>query len=181
MQSASKPKVWQPLLIFVVFIVGGWWLLNTFTTRNPNWFRRTQPVYTPERLDIYADGTVTEVGPGDIGFDRLVEALNATLSRFTNYDKVDVGLSDETLGDYEERGVVVVAHYGEDLQFNLPVRFVNVNTLLIPIVGRHSNARYVFLGTDSAYQAGALQVENREPLDRALQELGYLNGDEAGS
>lgn len=174
MEPAKQASVWQPLLILLVVAGGIWWLITTVTTGNPLWFTRVQPDYTPERIVVYHQGQQTTLLPTDAGFSEMTNALQEILSSFRTRDLVSVGLSESTRAAYREDGVVVEAYYPEEIRFNLPVRFTQVDALLVPVVGRHSEREYVFIGRNGEFVGGALQVTSRAPLDAVLAELGYL-------
>lgn len=174
MEPAKQASVWKPLLVLVVVVGGAWWLITTMSTGNPLWFSPVQPDYTPERLVIYHEGELETLVPGDTGFEEVSVALHEILSAFRSRDLISVGISDNTRQAYRETGVVVEAYYPEDIAFNLPVRFSGVDALLIPVLGRHSEREYVFIGRNGEFVGGALQVTSRDPLDNALRDLGYL-------
>ena len=174
MEPAKQASVWQPLLILLIVAAGAWWLITTMTTGNPLWFSRVQPDYTPERIVIYHEGQQTTLLPANAGFTEITTALQEILSSFRTRDLVSVGLSDSTRADYRENGVVVEVYYPQEIEFNLPVRFTQVDALLVPVVGRHSDREYVFIGRNGEFVGGALQVVSRAPLDAVLGELGYL-------
>lgn len=48
-----------------------------------------------------------------------------------------------------------------------------INHLIIPIDGRHSGSRFVFVGDDDKWLASALIMENPQPLFTTLNELGF--------
>lgn len=169
----KRASLKEPLIIFVVIVLILIWGLNAFNTGNPLWFLPIQPVYRPSRVLIHYYGQATELRPGDEGFDAIDEALNETLSDFQSRDLVSIGIGEQTLADYYNEEFVLEAFYGQNVEFNLPIRLTKINTLLFPIDARHAERNYVFIGNNREYRAGALQVTSREALDAALAELGF--------
>lgn len=166
-------SILQPLLIFlgaVLFIV---YLVGALNTGNWLWVLPIQPDYEPARILIRDQGQVTEYRPGDSGFAELAAALNLAFADFSNLDLIPIGLSDETLQDYNESSLVIEIYYPQDIRFNTIVRMRNVNQLLIPIEGRHAGNRYVFLGADGRWLTGAFVMTNDQPVRDALAALGY--------
>lgn len=166
-------SILQPLLIFlgaVLFIV---YLVGALNTGNWLWVLPIQPDYEPARILIRDQGQVMEYRPGDSGFAELAAALNLAFADFSNLDLIPIGLSDETLQDYNESSLVIEIYYPQDIRFNTIVRMRNVNQLLIPIEGRHAGNRYVFLGADGRWLTGAFVMTNDQPVRDALAALGY--------
>jgi len=119
-------------------------------------------------------GRSTEYRPGDPGFDQLAAAFDTAFADFNNSDFVPLGLSEDTLREYDDTATVVEIYYPQDVRFNLPVRMRHINQLLIPITGRHSGNRYVFLGSDGRWLTGALTMSDDAPIHDALRALGHL-------
>lgn len=174
MQPAKKINVSQPILILLGVALGTWWLINTLNTGNPFWFVPFQPINTPSRLVIYHYGEKTTLRPGDDNFSEITTGLNESLSSFRNTDFINIGLSDNTQQRYYEEEFIVEIFFSQNVEFNLPIRFENINQLLIPIDARHSGNEYVFIGRNRAFQAGALQVEDMAPFEAALQLAGFF-------
>ncbi len=173
----KRTSLKEPLLIFLVIALIIIWGLNAFNTGNPLWFLPIQPQYRPSRVLIHYYGQVIELRPGDEGFDTLDEGLNVTLSDFQSRDLVSIGVGEQTLADYYNKEFVLEAFYGQDVEFNLPIRQTGINTLLFPIDARHAERNYVFIGNNREYRAGALQVVSREALDAALAEIGFAKNE----
>jgi hypothetical protein len=176
MEPAKPVKIWQPLLVLVLFAVGIIWLVNTFNTGNPLWFWSGQPEFRPSRIIIHHYGTATTLEPGMEGYEALTAALNESFANFVNAGLVDIGISEETVARYYEQEFVLEVTYPETIQFNTAVRMTNVNQLLIPIDGRHSEQAYVFLGNNGFWLAGAMQLPGLGPIEGVLRELGYVKG-----
>ncbi len=156
------------VLLLIIYAVGA---LNT---GNWLWFSPVQPEYKPSRVLVRVAGQSTEYRPGDAGFDELTAAFDTAFADFSNTDFVPLGLGEDTLREYNETATVVEIYYPQDIRFNLPVRMRNVDQLLIPIEGRHAGNRYVFLGSNGRWLAGALTMSDDMPILDALRALGHL-------
>lgn len=166
-------SILQPLLMFLGAILLIVYLVGALNTGNWLWVLPIQPDYEPARIIIRDYGQATEFRPGDDGFAELADALDLAFADFSNLDLIPIGLSDETLQDYNESSLVMEIYYPQDIRFNSIVRMSNVNQLLIPIEGRHAGNRYVFLGADGRWLTGAFVMTNDQPIRDALGTLGF--------
>lgn len=171
----NKPggSVLQPLLIFLGAALLIVYLVGALNTGNWLWMLPIQPDYEPARILIRDHGRTTEYRPGDPGFSELTAALDLAFADFSNLDLIPIGLSDETLQDYNQSSLVMEIYYPQDIRFNTIVRMSNVDQLLIPIEGRHAGNRYVFLGADGRWLTGAFVMANDQPVRDAIIALGY--------
>lgn len=174
MYTLPKIKLWEPLLILIGVAAGILWLLNTLNTGNPLWFLPIQPIYEPSRIIVRNYGETVTIHRGEPGYAELSQALNETLSGFENIALVPIGLSEETLRRYNEEELVVEAYYADEVEFNTPVRMQGVKQLLVPIDATHAGKRYLFLGANGEWRAGAMVVKDDTPLRNAMRVLGYL-------
>jgi hypothetical protein len=173
MEPVKPVKIWQPFVVLALFACGVIWLINTFNTSNPLWFWPRQPELRPSRILIYHYGTAMTLEPGMEGYEELTAVLNQSFAGFNNSALVNVGIGDETVARYYEEEFVLEITYPGTIQFNTPVRMDNVNQLLIPIDGRHSDQGFVFIGNNGFWLAGAMQLADLEPLRAELRRQGY--------
>ncbi len=160
-------------LTVAVSILGVFYLVGWLNTGNPLWMFPVQPEYEPSTIIIRDNGEETVLKKGMPGFLELTDALNEAFSDFANADLIPVGLSENTLNEYQESGFVLEIRYPENIQFNTPVRMRTINQLLIPIEGRNSGERFVFIGNNGKWLAGAMAMASDEPIMQALRDLGY--------
>lgn len=165
----------QPFLILVIAFVLIAYLVGALNTGNWLWFLPIQPKFDPSLILVRDHGQSAEYRPGVSGFIELSNALDVSLADFSNLDLVPMGLSDETLQEYNESAIIVEIYYPQDIRFNTVVRMRNVNQLLIPIEGRHAGNRYIFLGSDGRWLTGALVMADDKPIMNALRQLGYID------
>lgn len=175
--AESKPggSVLQLFLMVGLIAVGIFYVVGWLNTGNPLWMLPVQPEYEPQRILIRVDGEETALQKGMPGFIELTDAFNIAFSDFTNADLIPLGLSDETLEEYQHSGTVIEIFYNQDIRFNTPVRMRNINHLLIPIEGRNANDRYVFMGANDKWLAGAMVMTSDATIFQALRDLGYID------
>jgi hypothetical protein len=164
----------QPFLMMIAVFAVIAYLVGAMNSGNWLWILPIQPKYEPSRVIVRVNGEITEYRPGIAGFFELTEAFDAAFADFSNLDLVPMGLSDDTLQEYDQSSVVVEIQYPQDIRFNTIVRMNNVSRLLIPIVGRHAGNRYMFLGSDERWLTGALVMADDQPIYNALRELGHI-------
>jgi hypothetical protein len=176
MEPLPKFKLREPLLILVFAFLLIFWAINALNTGNIFWFLPVQPTFQPTRIVVRNYGQTVDLQPGAPGFTELSQALTETFANgFDNTALVSIGLSDETLRRYAEEELVIESYYGQDISFNTRVRMNGVTQLLIPLDGTHDDQRYLFMGRDGDWRAGALQMTDDSPLRNAMRELGYLS------
>lgn len=167
-------SVLQPFLMMIAIFAVIAYLVGAMNSGNWLWILPIQPKYEPSRIIVRVNGEVTEYRPGIDGFFELTAAFDAAFADFSNLDLVPMGLSEETLQEYDQSSVVVEIQYPEDIRFNTIVRMRNVNRLLIPIEGRHAGNRYMFLGSSERWLTGALVMADDQPIYDALRALGHI-------
>ncbi|HEY1407710.1 MAG TPA: hypothetical protein VF434_02160 [Promineifilum sp.] len=173
--SRAGGSILQPILTLLAAILLIAYVVGALNTGNWVWFLPIQPKFEPTRILVRDQGQSIEYRDGVTGFIELKRALDLALADFSNSDLVPLGLSDETLLEYNQSAVVVEVYYPEDIRFNTAVRMRNVNKLLIPIEGRHAGNRYIFLGTDGSWLTGAMVMADDAPLHEALRQLGHIH------
>jgi hypothetical protein len=178
METTTKFKLREPLLILVFAFLLIFWAINALNTGNVFWFLPVQPTFQPTRIVVRNYGQTVDLQPGAPGFSELSQALTETFANgFDNTALVSIGLSDETLRRYAEEELVIESYYGQDISFNTRVRMNGVTQLLIPVEGTHDDQRYLFMGAHGDWRAGAMVMSDDSPLRNAMRELGYLPGE----
>ncbi len=172
MIKQKKPQLISPLLIAISVVLLVVWGFYALTTGNPLWFRpMPERSYDFDRIVIYHYGNSIEAQSGSDEFRALEAALNQALGRFRG--RVPVGLSNATLEDYYEKEFVIELLFSSDIGLTISLSDTTVNQLLIPIDGRHSGNRFVFVGNNDDWLASALIMEDPQPIFTVLDELGY--------
>ncbi len=177
METLPKIRLWQPVSILIAVALFILWLINALNTNNVLWFLPIQPIYEPSRIVIRNYGETVTIRRGEPGYSELKDALNETFSGFDNTALVPIGLSEETVRRYNEEELVLEAYYADDITFNTSVRMKHIRQLLMPIDATHAGNRYLFIGANGTWNAGAMVVEDDQPIMDAMRLLGYLKID----
>ncbi len=109
---------------------------------------------------------------GHAQFYTIAEAATASLRELNNTDLINIGLSEQTLHDYDTNSIVLKLYYAKPVQFNTLARTGKPTELLIPIEGRHAGGGYVFRGARGEWWPGALRMADPTLLYQVLQEIG---------
>ncbi|MCP5100345.1 MAG: hypothetical protein GY943_32740 [Chloroflexi bacterium] len=173
LKHPSKIRLIEPLLTLLAFGVAAIYLLNVFNTGNWFWFKGTTTEINPSRIVIVENGTRTLLQPGTPNFNLIADATKQSLSKFSNTDLISVGLSDQTMADYETESLIVEIYFDNPVQFNTLARTGEPTQLLIPIDGRHANGRYVFRGDKGEWWFGAIRMADPTALYQALEQMGF--------
>ena len=175
MDHPSKIKIFQPIITLLAVLLLIIWLVNVLNTGNWLWFLPYQPAYQPTRIIVHNYGQTEILQPGIPGFIELTDALNESFSKgFDSTSLVSIGLSDDTLQRYNEEELVIEAHYPNQVRFNTSARMKNVRSLLVPIDATHDGQRYLFMGTNGNWLAGALVMSDDSSIMETMVTLGYL-------
>lgn len=171
-RKVGRPRVLDALLVFVLFSLLVIYGVIALSSNDPFWM---WPFFTakPSKLVLYQQGQIYEIGPESPAYEPLVETLNRALSKVVGFQET-LGLSEETLAEYRTRAVVLEIYYPRPVSVHSRFSFGRPNTLLIPLVGSHSEANVVFGGLDGGYWPGALTLKDLQPLKDQLAALGFF-------
>jgi hypothetical protein len=143
-------------------------------SQDPLWFLSRAEIPDPQRIVIRVDGEETVLTPSAADYDLIVGAMREALSGFKNWAPGSTGLSEATLTEYQNHGIVLEFYFVEPVDFHLPFNDGNPTALLVPIQGRHGGEGYVFRGKHGSWWAGQLIMSNAQALNDALSALGYV-------
>ncbi|HEX6386190.1 MAG TPA: hypothetical protein VF177_16080 [Anaerolineae bacterium] len=173
MKHPNQIRVLEPFIGIIIFGVLVVYLVNVFNTNNWLWFQSKATNVRPSRIIIVDHGQRTILTPGHEGFSSLADAASQALSKLNNSELVNVGLSEETLSDYETRSLVLELYFDSPVHFNTMARIGEPTQLLIPIEGRHADSGLVFLGARGEWWYGAVRMADPTPIYAALARMGY--------
>jgi hypothetical protein len=137
------------------------------------WFRGGASVPDPNRVVIWFDGQETVLTPGSPGYEVIVSAVRAALSRFENLAPLGAGLNEASLTEYQHTGTLLELTFDTPPDFHLPFSDGRPTGLLFPIEGKLGGKGYVFRGRDGRWWSGQLVMSDPQPLYDALSALGY--------
>jgi hypothetical protein len=173
LKHPSKIRVIEPLMTLLIFGAAAIYLLNVFNTGNWLWFKGTTTEINPTRVVIIEKGERTVLQPGTANFNLIADAAKQSLRKFSNTDLISIGLSAQTMTDYETDALIVEIYFDNPVQFNTLARTGEPTQLLIPIDGRHADGRYVFRGDKGEWWFGAIRMADPSALYQALEQMGY--------
>jgi hypothetical protein len=151
------------LIFFVVMSVG---------TQDLLWF---WPAFDaqPDAIIVRCYGDTLEVDPDSTAFQELVEALSQGLWGLKHW--TDLSLSSSTLQRYRywEDTFVLEFVYNSPIRIHSHYRyFSNVDTLIVPLVGRHAGTYPIFGLKQGSPSAGSLHLMTSDPLLEIVRERG---------
>jgi hypothetical protein len=115
----------------------------------------------PHRIVVHCYGEDMVIEPGEASFEPVNSAVNDSLSGTKRWDSLS--MSDNTYADYQTSSVMMVLELG----YNPPTRihsyykfFKNIDTIIIPLDGRHASANTVFGRLRGNTLAGSFHVDS---------------------
>ena len=173
MKHPGKIRVIEPFIALGLFAIVVFYFINVLNTGNWGWFRTETVNVRPSRIVIIDNGQKSIISQGHADYLPLADALETSLSKLNNTDLVNIGLSEQTLADYDSQSLVLELYFDKPVVFNTMARTGEPTQLLIPISGRHSNGNYVFRGAQGDWWYGAMRMADSSSLHATLQSLGY--------
>jgi hypothetical protein len=176
--------------ILRLLVTASFWLLViiyigvSMNTKDPIWF---WPVFDGQAYEIVMNcyGEYSIFRPSTPQHQQLTMLLNEQLSSWKNWDQLT--MSDETYEYYQTSDDVVVLeyHYSPQVRIHSAYAFYkNVNSLVIPLDGRHSNqfavfGRVILKKSPSEVieysSTGSFLIGDNEPLIDYLQTQGLCD------
>ena len=169
MDKANNPSLLNLALTSVVILIALIYGFVTLSTEDPRWFITTFDEY-PEEISLNCYGSEQSLFPGDPDFEELVVKINDVLSTRKNYDSLT--MSQETYDYYKTSDAVMVLEliYTQKVRIHSFYKyFSNLDSIVIPLDGRHSNTNAIFGRSNDQGTAGSLHY-NLLPEIRELVE-----------
>lgn len=167
--SRSDPSVKRLVLIVVAFVSVSIYSIISIATGDWLWFSQNF-AETPRSVVVYCFGETIEINPGSYHFSALTEIANKQLSGKKRWDSLS--LSEATYQEYQSRSntKVIEFYYPEPVRVHNPSRFFSsVDTLIIPLEGRHAQTNAVFGQNSGVPAAGSLHIDSTERFEQYLQ------------
>jgi hypothetical protein len=155
--------------IIVLFVVYG---MISLSTEDPLWF---WPVFReqPAQIVVNCYGETIEVGSSSGAFAGVTSAVNEMLSGSKRWDPVT--MSAETYADYQSHPqmLAVEIHYRPAVRVHSFYKYYkNLDTLVVPVDGRHAQWNTVFGRLGDVSLAGALMVADKAALVESVASSG---------
>lgn len=170
---APRIQLLKPFLLFVIVLAAIAYGIIALNSQNLLWFKSQTVNARPSRILILHYGEQTLMQPGSPGFDTLADAVEASLSEIRSTDLISIGLSPQTLADYQSSALVLQLLYDQPVNFQTLARTGRPTQLLIPIEGRHAGNGYFFRGDAGEWWYGAMRMGDPTPIYEALEQAGY--------
>ena len=172
MDKTKSPSLINLAITSVLLILALVYGIIAMSTQDPAWFVSTFDEF-PEEIDLFCYGNLTTLRPEDPHFTGLVQVLNETLSTSKNFDSLT--MSDTTYEYYQTSPEVVAL----EIVYTHKVRihsiysfFSNLDSIVIPLVGRHSNVNAVFGRSNGLSTGGSLHFLAMPDVTTFVQESG---------
>ena len=126
------------------------------STEDLAWFISTYNEY-PEEIAVNCYGQQSSLFPGDANYDELVSLINETFSGRKNYDSLT--MSQDTYTYYSTSDAVMVLEliYTQKVRIHSFYKyFSNLDSIVLPLDGRHSNTNAIFGRSNGLSTAGSL-------------------------
>ena len=170
----QKKGLLEPLLVFVGVIVALVYLAVAAISGDLLWFLGGASLPDPQRIVIRVEGNETVLTSNSPGYGILASATKKSLSSFANSAPIPMGLSDESIEEFQHHYTVLELYYDEPVDFHLPFNDGDPTALMIPIQGRHAGHNYVFRGGNGEWWARPMKMSDSQPIFDALSALGYI-------
>ena len=173
LRKGSKNWAFEPFLWFALIVGLIAYFVNVLNTHDWLWFQQKSEMLRPGRIIIVDRGQRTTIVPGHEDFERLAEAVGLSVSRPSNSDLINVGISEETVAFYKEAGVMLEIYFDRPVTFHTAYRAGEPTQILLPISGRHAGKGYFFRGAQGEWWFGAMRMADPMPIYRLMAEMGY--------
>jgi hypothetical protein len=172
---SKQPSIIALFATVFGFILIAFFSILTLSTGDALWF---WPVFaeTPEQITVQCYGTPIAVAAHSAHFAEITAIFNENLSGYKNWDSLS--MSDETYAAYQADPtmLVVFMHYAGPVRVHsLYKYFSNVDTLIVPLEGRHASSNPVFGLNSGIASAGALHIATTDPLSQYLNSTGLCS------
>ncbi|MEW6716816.1 MAG: hypothetical protein AB1345_04840 [Chloroflexota bacterium] len=170
MDIKEQPSILKMVLVSIPILLLGFYFMVALNTGDLLWF---WPAFEehPSGIIIYCYGQEISLEYGSEAFERLTTLINEILSGRKRWDPLS--MSDVTYQEYQTSPNMMTLA----LRFNPSVRihsfykfFSGVDTLIIPLDGRHAQTNAVFGQRSGKTTAGSLHVNTISPLIEYIQE-----------
>lgn len=171
-RARTTPSLLEGAIIAIVGVALLAFLVISLNTGDLLWFL---PTFNglPAKMVVHCYGQDVEIGAGDPLYQAVNEAVNSALTGSKRWDSLS--MSDLTYEEYQTSPSMMVI----ELRYDPPTRihslykfYKNIDTIVIPLDGRHASTNAVFGQLRGNMIAGSLHVDSMEPIVNTLAEEG---------
>ncbi len=156
MDKAKSPSLINLAVTALIFIAALTYGFIALSTEDPLWIIGDFEEY-PESIFLNCYGQTSTLLPEDERFDELVAKVNAALSTRKNYDSLT--MSELTYEEYRTgtTGMILELVYSNPIRIHSFYRFfANLDSIVIPLDGRHAITSPIFGRANGQSTAGSL-------------------------
>jgi hypothetical protein len=168
----NTPSILSFVLVMILVVAVIYYLVITINTGDAQWFRSDFEAKAQE-IVVHCFGEDVILTPTDVHYSAFTELVNAAISQEKRWDPLS--LSEQTYADYQTHPKMMTV----ELRFMPAVRihsdkkyFSVVDTLIIPLEGRHAQYNTVFGRNDDNPAAGSFHLESTAALTEYLAAQG---------
>ena len=163
-KQSKQPSIMGMFVTVGVILVVLMYAMMSVNTGDPLWF---YPVFDaePASVTLLCYGEEVSVDPNSAEFEKLTEIFNQNLSGYKNWDSLT--MSELSWADYQanDQFATLVMNYEDPVRVHsIYKHFSSVDTLVVPLDGRHAQTRAVFGMSNDQPGAGSLHMETIDPL-----------------
>jgi hypothetical protein len=160
MDNSRSPSLLGLLVTVAVLIVGLVYLFISLNTQDPLWFVSTFSE-RPTQVVINCYGEHVFIRPEDARYEGLVSTVNEILSGQKYWDSLS--LSADTYVEYQDSSEMMIMElfYAPRARIHsLYKYFSNLDSIVIPLDGRHASTYAIFGRINNNNTAGSLHFDN---------------------
>lgn len=177
-KQPSLRNLFFSVLVIILIIV---YAMISLSTEDAMWF---WPFFKAQPVQIFVNcyGETLEVGSTSGAFAGVTAAVNEMLSGSKRWDPIT--MSDATYADYQTdpKMMAVEIHYQPAVTVHSFYKYYkNLDTLVVPVDGRHAQWNPVFGRLRDKTLAGALMVETKEDLVQTVAANGVCTPKNVGT
>lgn len=159
MDKSNSPSLLGLLLTVVFLIIGLVYLFIALNTQDPLWFVSTFEE-RPSQIVINCYGSQVFIRPDNPNYEGLTSTVNEVLSGRKYWDSLT--LSDDSYAEYQTNSEMMIMElfYAPRVRIHsLYKYFSNLDSIVIPLDGRHASTNAIFGRTNNNNTAGALHYD----------------------
>jgi hypothetical protein len=164
----NTPSMISFLLVTVLIVVVIYYLVVAMNTKDLLWFRSAFNG-SPESITVHCFGQDIVLTPTDPHYTAINQFINEAMSGDKRWDSTSLSVA--TYEDYQSHPSMMVleAKYAPPVRVHSNVKFFSrVDTLVIPLVGRHAQYNTVFGRLQNESNAGSFHLESTAMLTEYL-------------
>ncbi len=160
----NNPSVISFLIIAMAIVASVFYLVTALNTGDAAWFRSNFDE-TPSQMILHCYGTDVVFEPAEAEYAGINELVNEALSGGKRWDPLTMSVS--TYQDYlrHPQMMTLELRYAPPVRLHSAVKFFSrVDTLIIPLDGRHAQYNLVFGRMGDEVNAGSFHIESFDEL-----------------